>query len=131
MWPCKNIRHGLSYTAIKRANERLEQLGIERISQRVTPHSLRRTYASIRAAGGDDPVCIAEQLGHADIRVTTRYYTKAVKRRAKLSGKYLEEFDRALEWATLADEKAVNRQYDSSRPEQEQETPTELPSDLA
>jgi integrase len=71
-------------TAIRHANMRLDKLGIESISERVTPHSLRRTYASLRAASGDDPVYIAEQLGHTDIRVTTRYYTKAVKRRAKL-----------------------------------------------
>lgn len=41
--------------AIKRANERLVELGIEPISERVTPHSLRRIYASVRAACGDDP----------------------------------------------------------------------------
>ena len=34
--------------AIKDGNERLAELGIEPISQRVTPYSLRRTYASLR-----------------------------------------------------------------------------------
>jgi integrase len=43
-------------TAITRANKTLEQLCIEPISDRVTPHSLRRTYASLRSASGDDPV---------------------------------------------------------------------------
>ena len=42
-------------TAIKAANRRLAELGIEPISERVTPHSLRRTFASLRAAAGDDP----------------------------------------------------------------------------
>lgn len=88
-------------TAIKRANKLLARAGIEPISERVTPHSLRRTYASLRAASGDDPVYIAEQLGHTDARFTMAVYTKAVKRRAKLSGPYLAEFDRALEWAEL------------------------------
>ena len=41
-------------TAIRHANKRLRELGIEEISERVTPHSLRRTYASLRAASGDD-----------------------------------------------------------------------------
>jgi integrase len=85
--------------AIKPANERLDELGIEPISEKVTPHSLRRTYASVRAAAGDDPVYIAEQLGHADMALTFRLYQKAVKRRSKLSGHHLREFDRALEWA--------------------------------
>jgi integrase len=88
-------------TAIRHANKRLRELGIEEISERVTPHSLRRTYASLRAASGDDPAYIAEQLGHSDARFTLAVYTKAVKRRTKLSGPYLGEFDRALEWAEL------------------------------
>jgi integrase len=88
-------------TLIRRANRRLAEIGIAPISERVTPHSLRRTYASLRAAAGDDPVFIAEQLGHEDARFTFRVYQKAVKRRERLDGVYLEEFDRALEWAQL------------------------------
>jgi integrase len=86
--------------AIERANERLAELGIEPISDKVTPHSLRRTYASIRAGAGDDPVYIAEQLGHADMALTFRLYQKAVKRRSKLCGHHLREFDRAIAWAS-------------------------------
>lgn len=89
-------------TAISRANVKLEGLGIEPISDRVTPHSLRRTFASLRAATGDDPVYIAEQLGHTDPRFTLTVYTKAVKRRGKLSGAYLAEYERALAWAALS-----------------------------
>ena len=74
---------------------------------------------------------IAEQLGHTDIRVTTRYYTKAVKRRSKLSGEYLAEFERALEWATRVGEKALNGHEDHSGTDQEQGRPTAIPSDLA
>jgi integrase len=70
---------------IRRANERLGALGIEPISERVTPHSLRRTYASLRAALRDDPVYIAEMLGHSDPAFTFRVYQKAAKRRVKLS----------------------------------------------
>jgi len=60
-----NVDHRLK-TAIKAANEQLTELGIEPIGERVSPHSLRRTYASLRAALRDDPVYIAEQLGHTD-----------------------------------------------------------------
>jgi hypothetical protein len=35
------------------------------------------------------------------VRVTLSFHAKAVKRRAKLSGAYLAEFDRALAWAAL------------------------------
>lgn len=50
----------------------LAERKIEPISERVTPHSLRRNYASIRAAAGDHPVYIAEQLGHEDPGFTFR-----------------------------------------------------------
>jgi integrase len=86
---------------IRRANQRLVELGIEPISDAVSPHSLRRTYASLRAAVRDDPVYIAEQLGHEDARFTFRVYQRAAKRRERLSGAYLEAFDRALDWAEM------------------------------
>jgi hypothetical protein len=77
------------------------------------------------------PVYIAEQAGHTDIRVTTRYYTKAVKRRAKLSGAYLAEYERALAWATLAGERAANGQQARFGADQEEGTPSALRSNLA
>jgi integrase len=94
--------------AIKAANRKLEDLGIEPISERVSPHSLRRTYASLRAAAGDHPVYIAEQLGHEDPGFTFRVYQRAVKRRDRLSGAYLEAFDRALDWAAMGSESPVS-----------------------
>jgi integrase len=88
-------------TAIERANVTLIEAGIEPIGERVSPHSLRRTYASVRAASGDDPVYIAEQLGHEDPTFTIRVYAKAAKRRERLSDEYREAFDRSLDWAEL------------------------------
>jgi integrase len=88
-------------TAIGRANPTLAAAGIEPISERVSPHSLRRTYASVRAASGDDPVYIAEQLGHEDPTFTIRVYAKAAKRRERLSDEYRRSFDQALEWAEM------------------------------
>lgn len=98
-----NVDHRLK-TAIKAANKRLAELGIEPISERVSPHSLRRTYASLRAAAGDQPVYVAEQLGHEDPSFTFRVYQRAVKRREKLSGAYLAAFDGALDWAAMSSE---------------------------
>ena len=115
-------------TAIKAANVRLKKVGIEPISDRVMPHSLRRTFASLRAAGGDDPVYIAEQLGHTDPRFTLTVYTKAVKRKAKLSAAYLAEYEEALAWAALPTaERALKGT--SARPEERQ--PAELHSESA
>lgn len=89
-------------TVVARANERLTRLGIEPISQKASPYSLRRTYASIRYALGDDPVYLAEQIGHSDSgELSMRVYARAVKRRERLSGAYLREYEKALEWARM------------------------------
>lgn len=48
------------------------------------------------AASGDDPLYVSEQMGHKDVRFTLHVYSKAVKRRAKLSGVYLTEFEKTL-----------------------------------
>jgi integrase len=115
-------------TAISVANRRLAKLGIEPISERVTPHSLHRTYASLRAASGDDPVYIAEPRGHTDPRFTLIVYTKAVKRRTKLSGAYLAEYERALAWATLPSAESALM---GTSAQAEAHELSELPSDLA
>ena len=92
---------------IKKANKTLKDQGIATI-EHITPHGLRRTFADLRAACGDDPVYIAKQGGWADPRFVFSIYQGARKRREKLSGRYLVAFDAALGWARLG----RNRQND-------------------
>jgi integrase len=96
----RNVQARLT-TAVKAANVKLGAEDIEPIGK-ISPHSLRRTYASLRAALRDDPVYIAEQLGHRDARFTFRVYQRAAKRRDRLTGAHLGAFDQALEWAAMA-----------------------------
>ena len=44
---------------------------------------------------------IAEQGGWTDPRFALKVYAKAAKRRERLSGAYLDAFDRALHWAEV------------------------------
>ncbi len=88
-------------TAVRRANRRLDRLGIRPIDEAVTPHSLRRLYASLRFALGDDPVYVAAQLGHTEPGFSMKVYASAVRRRERLIGVALREFDAALDWAAL------------------------------
>jgi integrase len=88
-------------SAITKANVQLEAVGIAPINERVSPHSLRRTYASLRYACGDDPVYVAEQGGWADPSFPIKVYAKAVRRRDRLSGAHREAFDAALQWAAM------------------------------
>jgi integrase len=95
-----NVRRRLFHPAIKRANVLLAELGIEPIGN-VTPHGLRRTFASLRCAVGDDVAQTAAQLGHEDPTFTLRVYTHATKRRERLAGAERAEYERALDWARM------------------------------
>lgn len=97
----QNVRRRLLHKAVERANARLVKLGIEPIGN-VSPHGLRRTYAAIRCAAGDDVAHTAAQIGHEDPTFTLRVYTHAVKRRERLTANELVQFNRALEWAQWA-----------------------------
>ncbi len=96
----QNVRTRLLVKAIKKANEKLIVAGIEPIPL-ISPHGLRRTYASLRCVCGDDPVYVASQLGHTDPSFTLRVYAQAVKHRSKLTPAEREAFDEAVIWAQL------------------------------
>lgn len=95
-----NLRRDVLKPAIEAANVRLAKDGIAPIGA-VGFHGLRRTYASLRCACGDDIRWTASQLGHEDPRFTLRAYAQATKRRERLSGPHLKAYDRAIEWAQL------------------------------
>lgn len=46
----------------------------------VTPHTLRRTFASLALAAGRDPRWVIAQLGHADARLTLNVYVEVMQR---------------------------------------------------
>jgi len=96
-----DVRRRLIVKAVERANVRLAEQGIAPIG-RISPHALRRTYASLRSAVGDEAAYTAEQLGHVDARFTLAVYTGAVKRRQRLTGAERQEFDAAIEWGQWA-----------------------------
>lgn len=89
-------------TAVGRANRKLPELKIGLIPSNASPHALRRGYASLRCYLDRDLAYVMEQLGHAESGVTLDTYAKALKRRDRMSGKTLEQFDAACEWAERA-----------------------------
>jgi hypothetical protein len=66
--------------AVEHANERLAKEGIEP-PPHLTPHGLRRTYASLLFALGESPVYAMNQLRHTDPTITLAFYAKAMLRR--------------------------------------------------
>ena len=95
-------------STIQRANAELEKDGITPIRQ-ITFHSLRRTFASLRCACGDDVAYTSAQIGHTDARFTLKVYTQATKRRERLSGGHLRAYDRAIEWAQMGTNQELDR----------------------
>ena len=97
-----NLRRDVLRPTIAKANAELAKDGITAIDA-VTFHSLRRTAASLRCACGDDLAYTSAWLGHTDPRFTLKVYARATRRRERLSGAHLREYNRAIEWAGMGD----------------------------
>lgn len=70
-----SVRTKILYPAIEKANERLAAEERPPLATGLTFHSLRRTYAALRAELGEHPAITAAQMGHRDPRMTLRVYT--------------------------------------------------------
>jgi integrase len=95
-----NLRRDVLARAMERANVELAKDGLPQI-EKATFHGLRRTFASLRCACGDDVRYVADQLGHTDVRFSLTVYANATKRRDRLTGAHAKAYDEALEWAHM------------------------------
>lgn len=66
--------------AVGRANEQLEADGQRPLPERLTPHSLRRTFCSLLYALGEDPGTVMDEMGHTDPALALRVYRQAMRR---------------------------------------------------
>jgi integrase len=93
-----SVRTKVLYPAIERANELLAGEGKSSLPEGITFHSLRRTYAALRAELGEHPAITAAQMGHRDPRMTLRVYTDVTGARPQTSmGGLLSD----AEWAPM------------------------------
>ncbi len=95
-----NVRRRVLAKAVERANDRREGAGLVPLPESLTPHSLRRTFASILVAIGENPISVMEQLGHTDPKLTLRIYAQAM-RREKGERDRLRALVGGAEWAPL------------------------------
>lgn len=84
-----NVRNRLLAECVARANEKRDREGKMLLPAKVTPHTLRRTFASLALAAGRDPRWVMSQLGHADARLTLNVYAQVMQR---------QRIDGALIW---------------------------------
>ena len=75
-----NVRRRALIRAVERANERIgEGCECDPLPERLSPHALRRTFASWLIAEGEDVSYVMDQMGHADSKMTMDVYSKALK----------------------------------------------------
>lgn len=75
-----NVRTRVLAAAVKSANKRAEQDDNAPTLPHLTPHSLRRTFASVRYALGDTPPVLMAEMGHADPSLALAIYAHAMRR---------------------------------------------------
>jgi integrase len=75
-----NVRNRILAKAVERANERLEKADATPLPDKLTPHKLRHTFASLLVALGTDPGAVMDQLGHTDPTFTLRVYRHGMRR---------------------------------------------------
>lgn len=77
----ERIRVARGASAVERANDKRAAEGKIPLPKKVTPHTLRRTYASLCFFAGRDPRYVMSQIGHADARLTLQVYAQCMERR--------------------------------------------------
>lgn len=67
--------------SIARANANREGEGLAPLPDKITPHSLRRTWAMLAAQAGREPHWISDQIGHTSAAFTLQVYQQTRHRR--------------------------------------------------
>lgn len=73
-----NVRNRVLGRAVEDANATLSARGVPQLPDGLTPHSLRRTFASILVALGHDPAVVMRQMGHTTPHMTLGVYAAAM-----------------------------------------------------
>lgn len=75
-----NFRARVLRPAVARGNLDLAARDQAPLPQGITPHSLRRTFASVLYALGEDPGVVMDEMGHTDPALALRVYRQAMRR---------------------------------------------------
>lgn len=61
------------------ANKRRAGVGLDPLPERLTPHSLRRTFCSLLYALGETPPAVMRQMGHTDPKLALKVYEQSIE----------------------------------------------------
>jgi integrase len=76
-----NVRRRMLAKAAALADKQLAKDDAEPLPNRLTPHSLRRTFASLLFAIGETPPYVMAQMGHTTANLTLAIYARQMDRR--------------------------------------------------
>jgi integrase len=76
-----NVRQRILAPAVKDAERKLRKEDLPPLPDGLTPHSLRRTFASLLFALGEPPPYVMSQMGHSSPSLTLSIYAKEMHRR--------------------------------------------------
>jgi integrase len=74
-----NVRKRVVARTVERANERLQEAG-EAPLPALTPHGLRRSFASLLYSIGEPPPVVMQEMGHTDPALAPSIYAHAMRR---------------------------------------------------
>jgi integrase len=106
-----NIRLRVLAPAIELANKRLSATGFESLPDGLSPHSLRRTFASVLYALGEDPPTVMAEMGHTSPALALGIYAQ-VMRRGPEERERLRALVEGRDWGTSGDN-ALAGQFDA------------------
>jgi integrase len=78
-----NVRRRVLLRAVERANEQVTAEGGVPLPGGLSPHALRRSFASWLVAEGEDPAYVMAQLGHTDPTMTLGLYARALTSKSR------------------------------------------------
>ncbi len=64
---------------MKRTNANLAERDLPSLPDKITPHSLRRTFASVLYAVGEPPPVVMAEMGHTSPRLALRVDAQAMR----------------------------------------------------
>jgi integrase len=88
-----NFRNRVLAGAIKRADKNLAEARQPPLPAGLTPHSLRRTFATMLYALGEPPPVVMAEMGHADPGLALKVYAQAMRLDEQEQGKLRELVD--------------------------------------
>lgn len=75
-----NVRRRILARAVELAKEQLAKEGADPMPEGLTPHSCRRTFASLLSAIGEPPPYVMAQMGHTTANLTLAIYARCMDR---------------------------------------------------